>query len=167
MEKVRVGFSLFKGRAYYERKEYDYKDVIDRENIINKFKEPYIESILVKKIQHIKIKKYKRPRKVIAYGMACRVLFLYVRLIIEELFKGNEIEIKGVVNVSLRTIRNNPRYRGWKADRRRSKRRGWYTMIHTPWLLDTDKLKYLYPRIFFSKSLKRRLHRMENNGYKF
>ena len=149
------------------KEEYDYRDVIDLDNKINKYKEPYAERILRRRLTHLKRTEFKRRRLDIVYGMAIRIFFLYIGVIIERLLDGDELELKGLGTVRLKTKKDYKTNFGYNSARKRAKKKGYTTYMHMEFERDHKEFRYGYPAAAFSEELKKEVHRMENKGIKY
>ena len=152
---------------YIYIKEYNYKDIIDIEQKFSGGKEPFIHRFFLPRLKHIPFKADTHPKRMIAEGMAASIFFEYIKLIIDELFKGNTIRFYRLGEIELRTSKWSTRYQGYGTDYNRSKRLGYFTGIFCRWDVPHRFFRYGYPSLSLGKSYKKRLHKLEDKGIKF
>ena len=147
-------------------KEYDYRDVINKDNSLGNRKTPYIEVVLRPRLKHITFSSNTHPKSQIIYGMAVKIFFAVIKVIIEELFKGNSIEFQNVGVFRLKTKKSKWYYNStYTADKNRSKNLGFYTEIEC--MFNTKEFKYKKPFISFGSFYKKKIQEMENQNIKF
>jgi len=149
------------------REEYDYHDIINEDNALGQRKTVMIDTVLRKRLKHIAFSIDTHPKSQIIRGMAYRIFFAWISIIVEELFAGNKIEIKKVGTLSLETLRSRTNYKGNDKDRYRSRDKDFYTKIRCDYFIPLSKMKYKFPYISFGKFYKNRLQKLEDNGIKF
>lgn len=147
--------------------EYDFRDVIDYEKKFTKSDEPLVYTVLRKRLNHISYKEDTHPRSNIVKGMASAIFFEYMKIVVEELFKGNKVKMKKVGTVYLKTNKSVAQYRGYLSDRQRCKVKGFYTMIQVDWDFLCSNIKYNQPYFAFGSKYKKRLHEYEDKGIKY
>lgn len=149
--------------------EYDYKDIIDFDNIISNRKEPYIQSVLKNKFSHISYKEDSHPRKNIMKRTSHIIFFLWIKIIVEELLKGEIIYLKGIGKLNLETNNVRSGYFGWNKDKERVKRKGYYTFIRAEYETRIkSRSKYnSFPYWAFGEFYKKKLWKNEDNGIKY
>lgn len=149
------------------RREYDYRDIINENNALGSRKTVFIDTVLRKRLKHITFSVDTHPKSQIIRGMAYRVFFAWISIIVEELFAGNKIFLNKLGTLSLQTLTSRANYRGDRKDKIRSKKKGFYTKIRCDYLFTHKKMRYKYPYISFGKFYKARLHKLEDNGIKY
>ena len=166
--KVRIKKS-YKNRLVREivKEEYTYTDIVDADGRFTTRDKPYIDFVLRKRLKHIKYKEHTKPRGIIIYGMACSIFFEYIKMVVEELIKGNEIVLHGMGTLRLRTRNHSFRYTGWSKDRKISKSKGFYTGIEMYWEKDTKRFKNGRPYFSFGSAIKERIRKNEDKGIKY
>ena len=167
MKKVLTRTHIQKRFKEFEREEYDYHDVINEDNALGQRKTVFIDTVLRKRLKHVSFKMDTHPKSFQIRGMAYRVFFAWISIIVEELFAGNKIFIKKVGTLSLETLPSLAKYRGDKEDRYRSRDKGFYTKIRCDYVIPYSKIKYKHPYISFGKYYKAKLHKQEDNGIKY
>lgn len=156
-----------KSIPFVDKHEYDYHDIINEDNSLGNRKTVLIDTVLRKRLKHITFSVDTHPKSQIIRGMAYRVFFAWIGIIVEELFNGNKIEINKVGVLSLETLSSRASFKGGVKDRRRSRDKGFYTKIRCDYVIPVSKMKYRYPYISFGKHFKSRLHKLEDNGIKY
>ncbi len=164
MKRVLTKSHIQKTLPFIEKEEYDYHDIINENNALGKRKTVFIDTVLRKRIKHISD---THAKSIHIRGMAYRVFFAWISIIIEELFAGNKIKIKKVGTLSLETLPSRASFKGVSKDRYRSRDKGFYTKIRCDYIIPFSKMKYKYPYISFGKYYKARLHKLEDNGIKY
>lgn len=167
VKKVLTKTHIQKRFKEFEREEYDYHDIINEDNSLGQRKTVFIDTVLRQKIKHITFSVDKHPKSIHIRGMATRVFFAWISIIVEELFAGNKIQIKKVGTLSLETLPSRASFKGIDKDRWRSRDKGFYTKIRCDYVIPFSKLKYKHPYISFGKYYKERLHKLEDNGIKY
>jgi len=151
----------------FRKEEFDYHDVVNENNKFGVRKTAYIDTLFRPRLSHVTFSTNTHPKSQIIRGMAYKVFFAYVSIIVEELFKGNTIKINKVGLISLLTMTSNTKYRGRQKDRERSKKKGFYTRINCDYFFSSDKIRYGFPYASFGKFYKKKLHSLEDNNIKF
>jgi len=167
MQKVLTRTHIQKRFKEFEREEYDYHDVINEDNALGQRKTVYIDTVLRKRLKHVSFKMDTHPKSFQIRGMAYRVFFAWMSIIVEELFAGNKIFIKKVGTLSLETLQSVARYKGVKEDRYRSRDKGFYTKIRCDYVIPPSKMKYSFPYISFGKYYKEKVYKLEDKGIKY
>jgi hypothetical protein len=167
MKKVLTRTHIQKGLKEFERDEYDYHDIVNEDNALGQRKTVYIDTVLRKRLKHITFSVDTHPKSQIIRGMAYRVFFAWISIIVEELFLGNKIQLKGLGTLSLQSLESTASFKGLPQDRYRSRDKGFYTKIRCDYEIPLSKMKYKYPYISFGKFYKARLHKLEDNGIKY
>ncbi len=147
--------------------EYDYKDIVDMECKFTQSSIPYAERVLKKRIKHVDYKVNTHPKSHIIYGMAVQVLFEYAKIVIEELIKGNRVELNKIGTIFLRTRVWSTKFKGYAKDRKRSKEKGIYTGIEVDWQILYNKFRYGEPYFSLGPTFKKRVQKNEDNGIKY
>lgn len=164
---VTINTHINKKIPFIDKEEYNYQDIINETNSLGNRKTVFIDTVLRKRLKHITFSVDTHPKSQIIRGMAYRVFFAWISIIVEELFAGNKIEIKKVGTLSLETLSSRASFKGDVKDRRRSRDKGFYTKIRCDYVIPVSKMKYRYPYMSFGKHFKSRLHKLEDNGMKY
>lgn len=167
MKVVTINTHINKKIPFIDKEEYNYQDIINETNSLGNRKTVFIDTVLRKRLKHITFSVDTHPKSQIIRGMAYRVFFAWISIIVEELFAGNKIEIKKVGTLSLETLSSRASFKGDVKDRRRSRDKGFYTKIRCDYVIPVSKMKYRYPYMSFGKHFKSRLHKLEDNGMKY
>lgn len=152
---------------YITIEEYDFRDIIDYERKFTRSDVPVVYTVLRKRLNHINYKEDTHPRSNIVKGMASAIFFEYMKIVVEELFKGNKVKMKKIGTVYLRTKKSVASYKGYISDKQRCKIKGFYTMIKVDWEFMYKNIKYREPYFAFGPGYKKRLHEYEDNGIKY
>jgi len=147
--------------------EYDYHDVINVDNAIGVRKTSLLETVFRKRLKHITFSVDTHPKSTIIKGMGIKIYFAWISIIIEELFKGNSIQIKDVGTIQLKTKTSTTSYKGYYQDRKRSKNKGFYTTIECIYDRKVRGTRYKRPYWGFGKHYKQRIRDIEDTGYKY
>lgn len=150
-----------------ELEEYNYKDIINFDCSIGARKVPYVDMILRKRLKHINSSNDTHSKASITYRMATRIFFAYISFLVEALLKGEKIKIAHVGTIYLHTKRSYSHYHAYRPDMIRSKQMGIYTKIYCDYDMNSEKFRYRAPYWAFGKTYKKRLHELEDKGYKF
>lgn len=147
--------------------EYNYKDIINFDCTIGKRKVPYVDMILRKRLKHINSSNDTHSKSNITYRMATRIFFAYVSFLVKALFDGQRIRIAHVGVIYLHTKRSYSTYCGYPKDKKRSKEMGIYTKIYCDYDMNSEKFRYRAPYWTFGSTYKKKLHDLEDKGYKY
>jgi hypothetical protein len=164
---VTVKTHIQRSIPFVDKEEYDYHDIINENNALGKRKTVLIDAVLRKRLKHITFSVDTHPKSQIIRGMASRVFFAWISIIVEELFAGNKIHLKKVGTLSLETLPSRASFKGVRKDRYRSRDKGYYTKIRCDYDVPLSKMKYSYPYVSFGKYYKARLHKLEDKGIKY
>jgi len=147
--------------------EYDYHDILNIDNAIGTRKISLLETIFRKRLNHITFSVDTHPKSSIIKGMGFKIYFAWISIIIEELFKGNSIQIKNVGVIQLRTKTSTTSYKGFPQDKKRSKNKGFYTTIECIYDKKIRSTRYKRPFWGLGKHYKQRIRDIEDTGYKY
>lgn len=152
---------------YITIEEYDFRDIIDYERKFTRSDEPLVYTVLRKRLNHISYKQDTHPRSNIVKGMASAIFFEYMKIVVEELFKGNKIKLNKIGTIYLKTNKSVANYKGYLSDKQRAKIKGFYTMIQVDMDFMFKNIKYHIPYFAFGSKYKKRLHEYEDKGIKY
>jgi hypothetical protein len=157
---------MIKGFKYI-REEYDYRDIVDYDNLTFKRKEPYVHKVLKGKFDHAT--KGKEPKHRIERRVANLIFFLWIKFIIRDLFAGEKIELHDFITMKLKTMPFTPYYKGFRKDRLRRKKKGFFTVIYVRYKDKFfGKLKYRsYHTWSFGDRYKEQIYKLEDKGIKY
>jgi hypothetical protein len=167
MKKVVTPTFIQKNLKSFVRREYSYKDVINEDNALGQRKTVYIDTVLRKRLKHITFSVDTHPKSQIIRGMAYKVFFAWISIIVEELFAGNKIYLKKLGTLSLETLSSRTNFKGKNKDRWRSRDKGFYTKIRCDYDFSHERMRYKYPYVSFGKFYKNKLHKLEDSGIKY
>ena len=168
MEKVNYKTIICPEFKHLHKEEYNYNDVINFDNTIGTLKKPYVDTLFRPRLNHITYSVDTHPKSNICKSIATKIFFEWVRIMIDELIKGNKVKINHVGVMWLQTREYSTKYRGFKEDKKRTKEMGFYTSISCEFdSRIATRFKYGIPFIVFGKHYKSLIRRLEDNGKKY
>lgn len=167
MEKVVKRSYINKRLKYITIEEYDYNDILNLDNRIGNRKTVYLDDVLRKRLTHITNSVDTHPKSTIIKGMGIKIFFAWVTVMVEELFKGNSVEINRVGALRLSTKTSTSNYRGFDKNRKRSKQKGFYTIVECMYHDSMKNMRYRRPFWSLGHYYTNKLHRLEDAGQKF